>query len=35
MNKEEQIKLLENDWQGNPRWDGIKRPYAAEEVVNL
>ena len=35
MNKEEQIKQLENDWQENPRWDGVKRPYTAEEVVNL
>ena len=35
MNKEEQIKQLEKDWQENTRWDGIKRPYTAEEVVNL
>ena len=35
MNKEEQIKQLEKNWQENPRWDGIKRPYTAEEVVNL
>ena len=35
MNKEEQIKQLENDWKENSRWNGIKRPYTAEEVVNL
>ncbi len=28
----EQIRL---DWQNNPRWKGIKRPYAAEDVVRL
>ena len=35
MNKKEQIQQLEKDWQENTRWDGIKRPYTAEEVVNL
>ncbi|MBS0571087.1 MAG: isocitrate lyase [Proteobacteria bacterium] len=28
----EQIKL---DWQNNPRWNGVQRPYAAEDVVRL
>jgi isocitrate lyase len=28
----EQIKI---DWQNNPRWNGVKRPYAAEDVVRL
>ncbi len=28
----EQIKL---DWQNNPRWAGVKRPYSAEDVVRL
>jgi isocitrate lyase len=28
----EQIKI---DWQNNPRWKGVTRPYAAEEVVRL
>lgn len=23
------------DWTNNPRWNGIKRPYSAEQVVNL
>ena len=27
--------LIEKDWNENPRWKGIKRPYTAEEVVNL
>ncbi len=26
---------LQEDWATNPRWNGIKRPYTAEEVVNL
>ncbi|HTI94998.1 MAG TPA: isocitrate lyase [Rudaea sp.] len=28
----EQIKI---DWQNNPRWKGVKRPYSAEDVVRL
>ena len=36
MNKKESlINEYEKDWQNNPRWNGIKRPYSAEEVVNL
>jgi len=35
QNKVQQIQLLKEDWASNPRWDGIKRPYTAEEVVNL
>ena len=34
-NKDQLIKQYEQDWQNNPRWKGIKRPYTAEEVVNL
>ena len=26
---------LQQDWATNPRWQGIKRPYTADEVVNL
>ncbi|MBC6490230.1 isocitrate lyase [Flavihumibacter stibioxidans] len=26
---------LSIDWQNNPRWDGIKRPYTAEDVIRL
>ena len=35
MTKQDQIKKLENDWQNDTRWDGIERPYTAEDVVNL
>jgi len=34
-NKTAQIDDLKKDWIENPRWNGIKRPYTAEEVVNL
>ena len=26
---------LRKDWQENPRWKGVKRPYKAEDVVRL
>ncbi len=26
---------LRMDWQNNPRWNGIERPYSAEDVVKL
>ena len=26
---------LRHDWNSNPRWAGVTRPYAAEEVVRL
>jgi isocitrate lyase len=29
------VGKLKKDWQENSRWDGIKRPYTAEEVVKL
>lgn len=32
MNK---VKQLQNEWKTNPRWEGIKRNYSAEEVLNL
>ena len=35
MNRREQIKQLEKDWNENLRWAGITRPYSAEEVINL
>ncbi|WP_440999391.1 isocitrate lyase [Fodinibius sp. SL11] len=28
-------KQLQNEWNNNPRWKGIKRNYTAEEVLNL
>jgi isocitrate lyase len=33
--KQQRIAAIEKDWAENPRWKGIKRPYSAEEVVNL
>ena len=35
MDKNTMKTLIEKDWNENPRWKGIKRPYTAEEVVNL
>ncbi len=35
MNRNEQIKKLEQEWKTDPRWEGIERPYSAEEVINL
>ena len=34
-NRELLIKQYENDWKNNSRWEGVKRPYTPEEVVNL
>ncbi len=34
-NKDKMIEKIKNDWAENPRWEGIKRPYKAEEVVKL
>ena len=33
--RQEQIQALEKDWAENPRWEGVKRPYTAEDVVRL
>ena len=33
--RQEQINQLIQDWASNPRWNGIERPYTAQEVVNL
>src|SRR5690554_2939578 len=33
--REYEIRILQKDWAENPRWQGIKRGYSAEEVVNL
>jgi len=35
MSRKEQIKLIQQDWETNPRWKGIKRPYSAEDVLKL
>ena len=34
-NQAKQIAALENQWRSNPRWQGITRPYKAEDVVRL
>ncbi len=33
--REQQIQQLEQEWQQNPRWAGVKRGYGAAEVVRL
>ena len=35
MNREDKILQLTTDWKTNPRWEGIERPYTAEEVMKL
>ncbi|MCX7688558.1 MAG: isocitrate lyase [Fimbriimonadales bacterium] len=35
MNLQQVIEQLERDWRENPRWQGIQRPYKAEDVVRL
>ncbi len=35
MNKQERADLLKKDWATNPRWNGVIRPYSAEEVINV
>ena len=29
------LEKLKNDWNTNPRWNGVTRPYSAEEVLKL
>ncbi len=33
--RDQAIADLEQDWQTNPRWKGVERPYSAEDVVRL
>ncbi|UOQ72060.1 isocitrate lyase [Hymenobacter cellulosilyticus] len=35
MNKQERIAAIKHDWATNPRWQGVERPYSAEDVVKL
>jgi isocitrate lyase len=35
MKNNDQAANLELEWQSNPRWEGITRPYSAEDVVRL
>ncbi|MEM9990436.1 MAG: isocitrate lyase, partial [Bacteroidota bacterium] len=29
------VQQLQSDWATNPRWEGITRPYTAEDVLRL
>ena len=33
--KIERAAALKKDWETNPRWKGVERPYSAEEVINI
>ncbi|MDQ0298950.1 isocitrate lyase [Salibacterium salarium] len=35
MKKREEAKRIQKEWEQDERWIGIKRPYSAEEVVNV
>ena len=35
MDRQQQAEALANSWKTEPRWQGIQRPYAAEDVVRL
>ena len=35
MSREAEIRQLEKDWAENPRWDGVRRGYRAEDVIRL
>lgn len=35
MNHHPAASILEKEWQTNPRWSGLKRPYSAEDVLRL
>ena len=31
----QQVKELQKQWDTDPRWKGVERPYSAEDVVRL
>ncbi|WP_209123675.1 isocitrate lyase [Alkalihalobacillus sp. BA299] len=35
VNIQEEARKLQEQWENDPRWAGIERPYSAEEVVRL
>ena len=35
MSRQEQAQQLQQQWDTDPRWKGIKRTYTAEDVVRL
>jgi len=34
-NRENAIRALQKEWAENPRWQGVKRDYSAEDVISL
>lgn len=35
MSKQERAMAIRQDWENNPRWEGIRREYAADDVAAL
>ena len=35
QSRSEHVKMLNESWNNDPRWSGIKRGYGAEDVVKL
>jgi len=35
MSAEKRAEFLKKDWELNPRWKGIERPYTAEDVIRI
>ena len=35
MNRDQAIAEIRKDWNSNPRWNGLQRPYSAEDVYRL
>jgi isocitrate lyase len=35
MSRQEQAKQLQQQWETDPRWKGVKRSYTAEDVIRL
>ena len=35
MNRDQAIAEIRRNWNSNPRWQGVQRPYWAEDVYRL
>ncbi len=35
MNRDQAIAEIRSDWKSNPRWQGVQRPYSADDVYRL
>ncbi|HET7649778.1 MAG TPA: isocitrate lyase [Gammaproteobacteria bacterium] len=35
MSDQQSIRMLEQEWERSPRWNGIRRPYGAADVIRL